>query len=80
MTQSTNFIINSNGPGYSGRKGKTMTRRIISKTGFLEQYSKAELDHDVEVCQEDDWDKTKVLKGPCAVFDHGEWSIKYKDK
>ena len=57
---------------------KTMTRRIISKTGFLEQYSKAELDHDVEVCQEDDWDKTKVLKGPCAVFDHGEWSIKYK--
>jgi hypothetical protein len=60
---------------------KTMTRRIVSKSGLLEEYNKVTLDRDVEVCDPDeygDYSDTKILKGLCAVFDEGEWNVKCK--
>lgn len=56
---------------------KSMTRRIVSKSGWLEQFSKVDLERDVEVAMEPD-DKIKLLKGLCASFDGGEWVVKSK--
>jgi hypothetical protein len=57
------------------RKNQTRRLKGLKWSNLYGEFSKAVIDHDVEVVDWENDDETILLSGICASFDDGEWCI-----